>query len=139
MGSHFRIIVIRVHLPDLPDFPGKAKHRKYLWPSNIEGDVCQDGSDLLLGHPMGLGILKMILQGRSGNTGRYDGNNGDNASGLQIDLRIIPVLAKKHIIVEMGEFRGEISHGFSACCLYDLFCHFPSSVSTTFQTWFYTL
>ena len=62
----------------------------------------------------------MILNARIGNALRHQCNDRDDRPGLQIQIPVIPVLSKEHIIIKMRELRRKAAELVSACCLNDL-------------------
>lgn len=63
-------------------------------------------------------------QGRIRDTGGHQRNDGDDTLRLYVNCFLIPHLAKKHVIVEMCEHRGEFSQLVPSGSLYDFLSHF---------------
>jgi len=80
-----------------------------------------DGGDLRFCYAVGFGVFQMVRQGRIRDSRGHQRHNGDDAAGFQADPGIVPVFAKKNVIVEVGKIRREIAKRISARGLCDPF------------------
>jgi len=94
-----------------PDFFRQIEHRPPLGPARIKGHVGDDRCDLLSGHAVMFGVFQMIAQRGIRHAGGHQRHHRDDAPGLQVDIRVVPVLPEQNIVVEMGEVGSEISPG----------------------------
>ena len=78
----------------IPDFFGEVKYGPAFWPSGIEGYVGDDGSDFFLGYAVVFGIFQVEFEGGISDAGSHQGYYGDDASGLYVDILIVPVFSK---------------------------------------------
>ena len=78
----------------VPDFFGEVKYGPAFWPSGVEGYVGDDGCDFFLGYAVVFGIFQMEFEGGIGDAGSHQGYYGDDASGLYVDILIIPVFTE---------------------------------------------
>ena len=108
---------------DLPDFLGHVEDGPALGPAGVEGNVGDDGGNLLLSHTVGLGVLQVELEGRIGDAGSHQRGHGDDAAGFDVEAVVVPVLTEENIVVVVGEGRGKGAEGVAASGLYDLFFH----------------
>ena len=68
------------------------------------------------------GICDMVFQGSVCDTLRGQDHNGQQGSGFQIQIFIVPVLTKQDIVIEMRKLRRKTPQSIPAGSLYDFFC-----------------
>ena len=88
------IVCLCIAFAYLPYFLCQIECCPALGPSCIKSNMGDNGCDFLLGHPMFFCIHKVELQRRIRNTGCHQGYHGNNASGLYINVLIVPVFSK---------------------------------------------
>ena len=91
-------------------------------PAGVEGDVGQGLRHLLGGDAVFPGALQVVLQRAVHDSLADEGGDGDEGAELQRELALPgPDLAEEHVVIELGEFGGELPQGLPARGL--LHCH----------------
>ena len=83
----------------------QIKGRPGFWPSGIERHMCDGCCHLFLADAMVFRILNMVFQAAVCNALCHKSSDCQKAPGFHIQVFVVPVFPKQHIVIEVRELR----------------------------------